>query len=73
MEIRYIIKVPEKALYHWHDTGGLPVGRSFANLHIKSSGMEKSIEALRELVEREPGVLGLLSDEDQADSDAIES
>lgn len=34
------------------------MGRSFANLHIKSKNLEKTVEALRELSERHPKVLG---------------
>lgn len=34
------------------------MGRSFANLHIKSNNLEKTIEALRELSKGHPKVLG---------------
>ncbi len=34
------------------------MGRSFANLHMKSSNLEKCLEALRELSEEHPSVLG---------------
>ncbi|NQX46517.1 hypothetical protein HQN87_14340 [Paenibacillus tritici] len=34
------------------------MGRSFANLHIKSDNLEKTVEALRELSTRHGGVLG---------------
>jgi len=34
------------------------VGRSFANLHIKSENLEKTVEALRELSIEHPEVLG---------------
>lgn len=34
------------------------MGRSFANLHIKSKNFEKTVEALRELSEGHPKVLG---------------
>jgi hypothetical protein len=42
------------------------VGRSFANLHIKSKNLEKTIEALRELTEAHPKVLGKPKGEAQA-------
>lgn len=34
------------------------MGRSFANLHIKSNNLEKTVEALRELSEAHAKVLG---------------
>ncbi|WP_289136951.1 hypothetical protein [uncultured Brevibacillus sp.] len=34
------------------------MGRSFANLHIKSENLEKSVEALRELSAEHPEVIG---------------
>jgi len=34
------------------------VGRSFANLHIKSNNLEKTVEALRDLCEGHASVLG---------------
>lgn len=34
------------------------MGRSFANLHIKSNNLENTIEALRELSEKDANVLG---------------
>lgn len=34
------------------------MGRSFANLHIKSNNLEKTVEALRELSEGHAKVLG---------------
>ncbi|WP_410770210.1 hypothetical protein [Fontibacillus sp. BL9] len=34
------------------------MGRSFANLHMKSNNPEKAVEALRKLIERHPKVLG---------------
>ncbi|MBD8500948.1 hypothetical protein [Paenibacillus arenosi] len=34
------------------------MGRSFANLHIKSKNLEKTVEALRELSVKHPKVLG---------------
>ncbi|MCR8844447.1 hypothetical protein NQ117_12200 [Paenibacillus sp. SC116] len=37
------------------------MGRSFANLHIKSIHLEKTIQALKEMCERHPEVLGLKS------------
>jgi hypothetical protein len=39
------------------------VGRSFANLHIKSNNLEKTVEALRELSEEHASVLGKSKDE----------
>ncbi|WP_068776520.1 hypothetical protein [Paenibacillus sp. FJAT-26967] len=39
------------------------MGRSFANLHIKSSNLEKTVEALRELSEAHGEVLGKLNNE----------
>ncbi|MFF2890389.1 hypothetical protein [Paenibacillus sp. NPDC057967] len=44
------------------------MGRSFANLHMKSDSLEKSIEAFRALATQNPDLLGL-SDEDQRDTD----
>jgi hypothetical protein len=41
------------------------VGRSFANLHIKSGNLEKTIEALRELSEGHSEVLGVSNHEAQ--------
>ncbi|MNO50754.1 hypothetical protein D3C76_411390 [compost metagenome] len=41
------------------------MGRSFANLHIKSNNLEKTVEALRELSEGHAEVLGMTNDEDQ--------
>jgi hypothetical protein len=41
-----------------HSFRRLPVGRSFANLHIKSQNLEKTIEALRALSEGHGKVLG---------------
>ncbi|GGD80870.1 hypothetical protein [Paenibacillus nasutitermitis] len=41
------------------------MGRSFANLHIKSKSLEKTVEALRELSEGNAEVLGMPSNEDQ--------
>lgn len=35
------------------------MGRSFANLHIKSKNLEKTVEALRELSKTHPKVLGI--------------
>ncbi|REK71693.1 hypothetical protein [Paenibacillus paeoniae] len=49
------------------------MGRSFANLHIKSNSLEKSIEGLRELIERDPELLGLSANQDQMDSDVTQS
>jgi len=40
------------------------LGRSFANLHIRSDSLEKSIEAFRALAIQDPDALGL-SDEEQ--------
>lgn len=44
------------------------MGRSFANLHIKSENLEKTVEALRELSEGHAKVLGQSSIHDQVDS-----
>ncbi|WP_227011617.1 hypothetical protein [Paenibacillus lutimineralis] len=41
------------------------MGRSFANLHIKSKDLEKTIEALRKLSEEHPEVLGKPKNEAQ--------
>lgn len=41
------------------------MGRSFANLHIKSKNLEKTVEALRELSEGHAKVLGKPDDEVQ--------
>ncbi|CAH1056805.1 hypothetical protein [Paenibacillus pseudetheri] len=41
------------------------MGRSFANLHIKSNNLEKTLEALRELSERHGEVLGKSNKEAQ--------
>lgn len=42
------------------------MGRSFANLHIKSKNLEKTIATLRELTEAHPEVLGKSEDKAQA-------
>ncbi|WP_042474760.1 hypothetical protein [Bacillus ndiopicus] len=39
------------------------MGRSFANLHIKSNNLEKIVEALRELSNEQAQVLGVPNDE----------
>ncbi|RJE82613.1 hypothetical protein D3P07_26535 [Paenibacillus sp. 1011MAR3C5] len=44
------------------------MGRSFANLHMKSDSLERSIEAFRALATQNPDVLGL-SDEEQGQAD----
>ncbi|WP_246096501.1 hypothetical protein [Paenibacillus sinopodophylli] len=41
------------------------MGRSFANLHIKSRNLEKIVEALRVLSEEHAEVLGLPNNEAQ--------
>lgn len=49
------------------------MGRSFANLHIKSSNIEKTVEALRALSEDFPEVLGLSSKQESEVSTSIDS
>ncbi|MGG3280512.1 hypothetical protein [Paenibacillus solani] len=49
------------------------MGRSFANLHIKSSNLEKTIEALRALGEDFPEVLGRSSNQESEDTKSIDS
>lgn len=45
------------------------MGRSFANLHIKSKSLEKTVEALKKLSEEHAKVLGQSSTHNQAISD----
>lgn len=40
------------------------MGRSFANLHIKSSDLEKTVAALRKLSEAHPEVLGIKAEQE---------
>lgn len=49
------------------------MGRSFANLHIKSSNLEKTIEALSVLSEDFPEVLGRSSNQESEDTKSIDS
>ncbi len=51
------------------------MGRSFANMHIKSGNLEHIIEVLRELAHKAPNVLGLddLRDESEAGESMAES
>ncbi|SEG23708.1 hypothetical protein [Paenibacillus sp. UNC499MF] len=47
------------------------MGRSFANLHIKSGNLEKTVEALRELSKAHGHVLGKRNNEAQATKDVM--
>ncbi|KOP65881.1 hypothetical protein AMS62_12005 [Bacillus sp. FJAT-18019] len=49
------------------------MGRSFANLHIKSSNLEKTVEALRALSEGFREVLGKSSKQESEDTKSIDS
>jgi len=49
------------------------VSRSFANLHIKSSDLEKTVEALRALSKNFPEVLGRSSNQESEDKKPIDS
>lgn len=42
------------------------MGRSFANLHIKSKNLEKTVEALKKLSAEHPEVLGLSTNQNRA-------
>ncbi|RXZ83782.1 hypothetical protein EBB07_05215 [Paenibacillaceae bacterium] len=48
------------------------MGRNFANLHIKSDNLEKTVEALRELSKGAANVLGKSSFQEQSVSDSID-
>jgi hypothetical protein len=48
------------------------VGRSFANLHIKSGNFEKAVEALKKLSEERAEVLGYSSTQNEAAADVSE-